>query len=667
MESEGVAAKSRKFGLDPRAEYLPFVDGLRAVAILAVVGCHIGLPGFSGGYVGVDVFFVISGFLIINQIKDGLEAGRFSIMSFYARRALRILPPFLIMFLAVVLIAPFIIPTPNSALELARSAPFSPLMLTNVFFYLRQGYFDLDAKQKPLLHTWTLSVEEQFYLLIPILLILIFHWRNRRFGTTAVAIGIVVGLVSLAGAITQTETNPDERNAAFYFMHWRMWEFVIGGFLGAPLAAAVRRLPRSTVEGLAAAGLALIVAAVVLLNSKSPYPSWRALIPTTGTGLIILSGLAQRQVLVARFLALRWMVAIGLVSYAWYLWHWPILTFLRFSRLQEEWLVGDLLGGGVLAFAIACGSYFLVERPIRRWKTSSGALRYSGRVVLTSVAAMGSAAALGGLAALGGYLWINSMVTSTYATEGLGGLDNGCQASRYSEFPSRCLGENVAVLMGNSLANSMFPGFARGFNELGLTLVYMGRGGCGPLLLTPALRPKEPTPGLFTWIRPGGCPKLYPPFDQLLAHPARRISVVVTPRFSDPNTVALWTELISQFDPARTRVLLLGPMPVFETPAMDCVILNDRHGTSRERCGRSRSQVEGVVASSDQVFMKIAKSSPNNIRFVNPIDVFCDAQFCRPFIGDQLMYDDGSHLLTSGVDLVWKTFEKDFRWVAWKN
>jgi peptidoglycan/LPS O-acetylase OafA/YrhL len=104
MESEGVAAKSRSVGLDPRAEYLPFVDGLRAVAILAVVGCHIGLPGFSGGYVGVDVFFVISGFLIINQIKDGLEAGRFSIMSFYARRALRILPPFLIMFFTVILI-----------------------------------------------------------------------------------------------------------------------------------------------------------------------------------------------------------------------------------------------------------------------------------------------------------------------------------------------------------------------------------------------------------------------------------------------------------------------------------------------------------------------------------------------------------------------------------
>jgi hypothetical protein len=271
------------------------------------------------------------------------------------------------------------------------------------------------------------------------------------------------------------------------------------------------------------------------------------------------------------------------------------------------------------------------------------------------------------LGTLGGYLWINSTVTSTYATEGRGGLDNGCQASNYSKFPSRCLGENMAVLMGDSLANSMFPGFARGFDELGLTLVYMGRGGCGPLLLTPTLRPKEKSPQWFTWIRPGGCPKLYPLFDQLLAHPAREISLVVTPRFSDPNTVALWTELISRFDPARTRVLLLGPMPTFETPAMDCVILSDRHGISRDRCGRPRSQVEDFSRSFGQVFAKIAATSPGNIRYIDPIDVFCDAQFCRPFIGDQLMYDDGAHLLTSGVDLVWKTFEKDFRWVAWKN
>ena len=148
-----------------------------------------------------------------------------------------------------------------------------------------------------------------------------------------------MGLVSLAGAIIQTETNPDEQNAAFYFMHWRMWEFVIGGFLGAPLAAAARRLPGPAVEGLAVAGLALIVAAAALFDGKSPYPSWRALVPTMGAALIILSGLTQRPVLVARLLALRWMVVIGLVSYAWYLWHWPILTFLRFSRLQDEWLV----------------------------------------------------------------------------------------------------------------------------------------------------------------------------------------------------------------------------------------------------------------------------------------------------------------------------------------
>src|SRR5688572_19395445 len=168
-----------------RSEYLPFVDGLRAVSILAVVGFHIGLAGFPGGYVGVDIFFVISGFLIINQIKDGLEANRFSIVGFYARRALRILPAFLIVVLATLVVAPFVLPAPTIYLEYTRQAAISPLMLSNFLFYRRQGYFDLQADEKPFLHTWTLSIEEQFYLLAPILLITLFILNKRKFGTLA--------------------------------------------------------------------------------------------------------------------------------------------------------------------------------------------------------------------------------------------------------------------------------------------------------------------------------------------------------------------------------------------------------------------------------------------------------------------------------------------------
>ena len=162
--------------------YLAFVDGLRAVSILAVVGFHIRLAGFPGGFVGVDVFFVISGFLIINQIKSALEANRFSIVGFYSRRALRILPPFILVLLATLAVAPFVLPAPTVYLEYMRQAAISPLMLSNFLFYTRQGYFDLNADEKPFLHTWTLSIEEQFYLLAPILLILLFRLGKGKFG-----------------------------------------------------------------------------------------------------------------------------------------------------------------------------------------------------------------------------------------------------------------------------------------------------------------------------------------------------------------------------------------------------------------------------------------------------------------------------------------------------
>jgi hypothetical protein len=326
-----------------------------------------------------------------------------------------------------------------------------------------------------------------------------------------------------------------------------------------------------------------------------------------------------------------------------------------------DWFLGNVLGAGVLAFLIACASYVLVERPIRRWKRSGGALRYPGRIALIGVGAGLGAAAFGGLAAFGGYVWLNAVVTSTYGT-GRPGFESGCRASDYSTspFPERCFGDSITVLMGDSLADAMLPRFAQGFHELGLTLVYMGRGGCDPLLLTPTLRPT---------IRQGGCARLYPLFDQLLAHTAsaQRVSVIATPRFEDKNTPARWNELIAQFDPHHTRVLLLGPAPVFPMPVTECVILSDRYGLSRERCGRPRSEVERIGAPYDAPLMKVAASRPDSIRFISPIDVFCDAQTCRPFIGDKVLYDDGYHLWSSGVDLVWKAFEKDFRWVAWKN
>jgi peptidoglycan/LPS O-acetylase OafA/YrhL len=244
--------------------YLPFVDGLRAVSILAVVAYHVGLPGVPGGFIGVDIFFVISGFLIINQIKSGLEAGRYSIWMFYAQRALRILPPYFIMLLVVYAAAPFFLSTTEVYWDFLSSAVTAPLMVTNVTFYLTQGYFDIAAIEKPLLHTWSLAVEEQFYWLAPVLLLAVFRLGGGRFGRLSVVIGLLLATASLIGAIAETDASG--RNAAFYLPQWRGWEFLLGGLIGGQLVAAIRRFPRIGIELVAWIGAGCIALAIGALK-----------------------------------------------------------------------------------------------------------------------------------------------------------------------------------------------------------------------------------------------------------------------------------------------------------------------------------------------------------------------------------------------------------------
>ena len=339
--------------------YLAFVDGLRAISIVAVVAFHIGVPGITGGFVGVDIFFVISGFLIINQIKAGLVVGRFSIFSFYAQRSLRILPPYLIMILATYALAPFFLSTTDVYWDFLPSAILAPLMFSNVGFYATQGYFDISSIEKPLLHTWTLSVEEQFYFVVPILLVLIFRLGNNRFGRLAAAIGFAVAALSLTGAIFQTSMNG--RNAAFYLSHLRAWEFVAGGFIGTQSVSWVRSLPRIIIELIGWIGIACLALAITTFDSKMPYPSQNAALPVAGAVLAIVCGAANPRTSVARILSLRWFVAIGLVSYSWYLWHWPILSFIRMARVGESSLLLDSLGGGLLALVLA-GAFILLRR-----------------------------------------------------------------------------------------------------------------------------------------------------------------------------------------------------------------------------------------------------------------------------------------------------------------
>ena len=634
--------------------YLAFVDGLRAVSILAVVGFHVGMPGFSGGFVGVDIFFVISGFLIINQIREGLEAGRFSILNFYVRRVLRILPVFLLVLLCVFILAPFILPTPDVYLDFALAAVTAPLMASNVLFFLRQGYFDLAADQKPLLHTWTLSVEEQFYLVTPLLLIAIFHLGKRRFGILAAAIAIGLAVVSLAGAVAYTSTSG--RNAAFYLAQWRAWEFVAGGLIAGPLLAAMRRAPRVIVEIIGVLALIAIVVAVTAYDSRMAYPSWRAVLPVAGAALAILAGLTQPRIVVARILALRWLTAIGLVSYGWYLWHWPILSFIRVSRLGEASLAIDLLGGGVLGFLLACASYRYVELPVRRWRRSIGEIKRPARIVAAGVAASFAVALLGGLSSAAGYLATTSFVASHYGIEGQGVLDNGCRILTSSILPPQCLEGKLGILVGDSHADALFGSFARRFDERGIRLTSIARGGCSPLLFAPSQRREN---------RVHGCSNLLGPFEQLLARAPPVSSVVITSTWADRSllTAERLSELIAQFDPAHTRIVILGPVPIFPLSSLDCVVLSDRYGPSRDRCGRPRAEVEAERAPVIPLLAATARRFAN-VRYIDPIDLFCDASMCRPFKDDRVFFRDQGHVLPSGADRIYDGFADDFRWLT---
>ncbi len=651
----GAPALRRPSSGPDELRYLAFVDGLRAVSILAVVGYHIGVPGLSGGFVGVDVFFVISGFLIINQIKAGLVGGKFSIVSFYAHRALRILPPFLIVLLATYAVAPFVLPTTNVDWDFLPSAILSPLMLSNVAFLQSQGYFDIAAIEKPLLHTWTLAVEEQFYLAAPILLVLVFRLGQRRFGALAAGIGLALAAVSLAGAIAKTATSG--QNPAFYMSYWRAWEFLAGGFIGGPLVAAFARLPRAVAEVLAGIGLAAIVLAITTFDARMPYPSWNAVLPVAGAALVILGGIAQPATTVRRLLARPWFVGIGLVSYGWYLWHWPILSFIRIARLDESSLLIDGLGGGLLGFLLACASYRYLEQPIRRWRRTPGNLRNPRRIVLQFAAACVVVAAVGGASSLGAYSSTKSFLASHYGVEGKGVLDNGCRQVSVSGLPDHCFEGQVSALLGDSHALALFDTLAKRLDAQGVQLVSFARGGCDPLLLAPSQRTPD---------RRDDCARLIAPFERLLARPVPPSSAIITAYWLYQSWISnQLTKLISQFD-RRTRVLLIGQVPTFHKPGLECVVLSDRYDGNRDRCVRPRGEIEAANSAMAGVLKSMPQKFPN-LRYIDPMDVFCDRTTCRPFSNDTVLYSDEHHLLPSGVDRLYDAFERDFLWLAGKE
>jgi peptidoglycan/LPS O-acetylase OafA/YrhL len=423
----GSAPEDRRFR--------PDVQGLRAVAVLLVVLFHSHVPGVDGGYVGVDVFFVISGFVITGVLlREHGSTGSMSLRAFYGRRARRIIPAATLV-IVVAIIGSYLAIGPVSGNQTATDGIWASIFLVN-FHFVATGTNYLASQLPPsvLQNFWSLAVEEQFYLVYPVIFLVIgrlsWHLSLRR------RLGIVLGLVVVASfidSIVQTSADP---TAAFFSPFPRAWELALGGLV-AVCTVSLRRLPTRPAAVLSWLGFASILCAAHFYTSATTYPGWVVALPVVGAALVIAGGVAQPTFGVEALLRVKTLQWIGLISYSWYLWHWPVLTIAAERRGTDSLSTVESLGWVLLSLGLAVITYRLIENPIRRSRT----------LVLSRWASL----------VLGGCLVVSTLAVATIelhvhnqgtlAVPGLAGLKTNTTCPSPTE-------QQLAPLMGNGPAAS---------------------------------------------------------------------------------------------------------------------------------------------------------------------------------------------------------------------
>ena len=465
-------------------QYRKDVDGLRSIAVLPVILYHAGISAFSGGYVGVDIFFVISGYLITGIISAEMAEGNFSVSNFYVRRIKRIFPALYFMMLATIIMSWFLL-LPEHFRNFGKSVAATVFFGSNFFFWKQSGYFDEAAETKPLLHTWSLGVEEQFYILFPLFLFWLYRRRkNAGFAVTAVF------AVSLLLSVFLTYRKPE---MSFYLLPTRAWELMLGAMLA--LGVFRRTDNPAVLNALSVAGFGMIAASVVLFNSATPFPGYSALLPCVGTALVIYAG---ERGIINRILSLSPLVFIGLLSYALYLWHWPFIAFRNYYKnlVGDVFFVSDWFAIG-LTFLLAVISFYLVEQPFRRMKFTSPRRLFIGTAAVMALFTLAGAAVYKTDGIPSRMPESVSVVTdvqeSTYRSTDCyyrdpmkAKISNLCRMGDIDKLPS-------FIVWGDSHALSLTDGMNKYGLENGITGVFAGKSSCPPLRLVRILLNDVPT------------------------------------------------------------------------------------------------------------------------------------------------------------------------------
>lgn len=671
----------------------PIVDVLRALSVVAVVAYHAGMPGIPGGYVGVDVFFVISGFLIIGQIVAEHGRGRFSYAGFWARRALRILPTYLLVIVASSLIALYVLVMPGEFREFGRQVAWSAGMVVNHLFLNEQGYFDTAATSKPLLHLWSLAVEEQFYLFAPLVLGLLCWLARPRFGRIgrgiAAAIVAAMFVVSLWLCVLYTGTDDDAKNYAFYLMPLRAWEFILGGAVPF-LLPLLRRRSQMTLMQLMAVGFGLILAAIFGFGHETPFPSWNAILPALGAALVIASGLASPDMPLVRILAVRPVLWIGLVSYAWYLWHWPLMAFSRiynFGELPLAWGIAM----SMVSLLLAALSYSLIEKPVKEWRKRTG-MKLGLKPIMAGMAACAIVVTMGHAIAAK----MPAKARADIPKSMLPGKARNAGACRLHVIKSSatCLRKlhkqgrmRVGLLAGDSHARAAYNALDKLAARKDSSLVSQTQSGCIPLIgihlvrattgkVYPCHRGKERGMG---YVIDGKIPVDYAilysrwnnaaPWLDEEGHPGRQYRYIrdVGTGLSEPQDRIFRAALRRTLGRLRAggvrRFLVIQATPEFDVDPSSCVIRSRKYGIPPDdRCSVSRRNVENRRVFSTR-WLREAVQGQKDVRLIDPAPVFCDGIQCRGYDGDVVLYRDDDHVNDAGMRRIVERYRDDFDWV----
>ena len=634
------------------------IQGLRGIAVLLVVLFHAGVPGIVGGFIGVDVFFVISGYLITGLLTaDIARSGRINLLSFFARRAKRLLPAALAMLVCVVAASTWLYP-PVERLEWLSAARATALYLSNFWLAGRASdYFAAETHGNPLLHTWSLAVEEQFYLAWPLLLLLFLRWapvnheRQRRWLAKAV---LLLSLVSLCACILLTDL---AQPWAFFGMPLRAWEFGLGAII---VFASLDKCQGLARLGPAWAGVLILAATVLYLRDDVAFPGALALLPAGATALMIVGiGGPGPSTGLSRLLSVRPLAYLGDISYSWYLWHWPLLVW-----------VDVLFPGGAnwhkvpaiaLSLVLAAASYRWVENPIRRAKLDGWQSR---QVVLLALASSAGIAIL----IWGLMLWAPSKSTGgTFAVFDRAVGDRpkiyraGCHLFFFDSKPTTCAYGSVnatptIVLIGDSHAAQWFPALEAMANHRHWRLIPMTKAAC------PAL--DMPVRNETLRRRYSECEVWRKSAIQYIerVRPELVVMASASTYHADPEirSKAL-TSLISEIGSSARQVVVIRdtPTPGFNVPV--CLARAAWRGQdSQQSCAfsRGKSETDTVWHEAQSKAERSAVANFAQARYLDLSDALCPTDQCKVFDGKTVMFSDAHHLSASFVASLSTLFER---------